>query len=63
LDLTLAYSANAEDPSDNRARGAETMTSEDVVVADYNNEELAELLDDEIVDDSTEFLEELLEFV
>lgn len=52
-----------EDPSDNRARGAETMTSEDVVVADYNNQEFADIIDDEITDDSADFLAELLEFV
>ena len=53
----------AEDPSDNRARGDDIMSSEDMVVAEYNNEEFADLIDDEIVDDSTEFLEELLELV
>ena len=52
-----------EDPSDNRARGDDIMSSEEVVVAEYNNDELADILDDEIVDDSTEFLEELLELV
>jgi hypothetical protein len=52
-----------EDPSDNRARGDDIMSSEDVVVAEYNNEEYADILDDEIIDDSTEFLEELLELV
>ena len=52
-----------EDPSDNRARGDDIMSSEEVVVAEYNNDELADILDDEIVDDSTEFLEELLELI
>ena len=52
-----------EDPSDNRARGDDIMSSEEIVVADYNNEEFADIIDDEIVDDSADFLAELLEFV
>jgi len=52
-----------EDPSDNRARGDDIMSSDEVVVAEYNNEELADIIDDEIVDDSTEFLDALLELV
>ena len=53
----------AEDPGTNRARGDDIMSSEEVVVTEYNNDEFADIIDDEIVDDSTEFLEELLELI
>ena len=39
-----------EDPSDNRARGAEVMTSEEIEAAHLDNEVLAAEIDAEVID-------------
>ena len=53
----------AEDSSTNRARGAEVMTGEELEIAELDSQVSALEIDSMIIDDSPEFLEEVLELV
>ena len=50
-----------EDPSVNRARGAETMTDAELLTAEMDNEARAQLLEWELNGDSVEVLMEVIE--
>ena len=52
-----------ESPDVNRARGADIMTPDEMLDAQLDNELLAMEIDATTVDDSSEFMDELLEMV